>query len=116
MRVLIILTAVSLLVTGCATPPEEHLTKLSLGMSKEQVLDKMGAPDSVKAKGAQEVLVYIHEGTFWTWGHGIRPTREFWVVMTDGKLTQYGQAGDFGTSATPTQNVNLNVKTTSTNP
>lgn len=65
----------------------------------------MGDPTSTKAKDSVETLVYFQGGTFWTWGHSPRPNKEYWVILQGGKVTQYGQAGDFGTSELPTQRV-----------
>lgn len=92
MKIFLILSLICSL--GCATP-NTNLNNLHLGMSKSEVLIVMGNPDSTKAKDNVETLVYIHEGTFWTWGHGIRPTREYWVTLQDGKVSQYGQPADF---------------------
>jgi hypothetical protein len=93
-----------LLSVGCASA-ETKMNHLNLGMTKNEVIEVMGTPDSTKARDNIETLVYIHEGTFWTWGHGVRPTREYWAILKDGKLAQYGLAGDFGSSVKPTEHV-----------
>lgn len=88
---------------GCAAPVEK-ITNVSLGMTKQEVIGTMGPPNSTKAKDSTETLVYIHEGTFWTWGHGVRPTREYWVRLENGKVTQYGQPSDFKIDQTNSNN------------
>lgn len=90
---------------GCSTLPEQKLNQVSLGMNKTEVLTVMGPPTSTKAKDNVETLVYFQGGTFWTWGHTVRPNKEYWVILQSGKVTQYGAAGDFGTSEMPAQHV-----------
>jgi len=89
------------LLAGCASPGKK-LNHLSIGMSKEQVLDIMGTPESTKAMNPREVLVY--SDTERPFGAPARYT-QYWVVLVDGKVFQFGQAGDFGNSSVPTQHV-----------
>lgn len=87
-----LLALILLLVIGCATLPQEKLNHLSLGMTKSEVINVMGSPTSTKAKDNIETLVYFQGGTFWTWGHSVRPNKEYLITLKDGKVTEYGQA------------------------
>ena len=89
--------SILLLNLACATAGQ--LNRVSIGMSKHQVMEEMGYPDSTKAGNGDEVLVYdLHNCSIC----GL--TSEYWVVIQNGRVVQYGRAGDFNTS-TPTQKV-----------
>lgn len=82
---------------------------LSLGMGKQEVLKVMGSPTSVKAKDNEEVLEYL----LWpTWSPSIYDKKQqFWVILKDGRVTQYGNAGDYNTSLPSDRreyNININ--------
>jgi hypothetical protein len=55
-RIGMVLAAV-LLVAGCARTSTQ-LNEISLGMTKQEVLSKLGRPDSVAGQADQEYLVY----------------------------------------------------------
>jgi hypothetical protein len=74
-------------------------------MNKNQVIDVMGDPESTKAQGSTEVLVYSPSSwSMEAWNY----RGEYWVVLQNGKVVQYGKAGDFN-SAMPTNHVILDV-------
>lgn len=89
-RILLALLAAAA-VTACASSAK-RLNRLSLGMSKPQVLDTLGDPDTTKAGDGVEVLEYqMSPDSF-----RVEP---YWVILKDGKVSKYGRAGDFNTSA-----------------
>ena len=95
------LTIVTLVVLGCASTPKKF-NRLSLGMSKGQIIDAIGDPDSTKAGDGVEVLEYeLLEGEIV--GHPV----PYWAIVQDGKLIKYGRAGDFNSSI-PTQRLLIN--------
>jgi hypothetical protein len=81
--------------SGCSTPGYK-MNELELGMSKLQVIKIMGHPVTTKATSGAEVLEY----RVWDGGFGTESTH--WLVMREGKLIQWGRAGDFDTTAPPT--------------
>jgi hypothetical protein len=89
-----ILSIILLFAVGCATAG--RINNVSLGMSKSQVIDVMGIPDHTKAIYGQEVLVYnLYDSAndaFAKFGH------EYWIVIREGGVVQYGRAGDFNSS------------------
>jgi len=97
MKKIIYFFVMALMTSGCVATAA-RTNKLSLGMTKMDVIKAMGDPTSVKAKNNEEVLEYI---LYPTWVPSIYDkSQQFWVVLQDGKVVQYGQAGDFS-SAVP---------------
>lgn len=97
MKYLVIIGLLSL--CACATPINKRLNNLHNGMSKDEVIQVMGEPFSTKSKGSQDVLVYqVHKGH-----------KEYWTILVNGKLTQFGAAGDFD-SAIPAKRIIVEEK------
>jgi hypothetical protein len=65
------------------------MNKLRLGMSKTEVIEAMGQPDSTSASRDIEFLKYhfCSEGLF---------TSEYYVKLQSGRVDAYGRSGDFG--------------------
>lgn len=79
---------------------------INIGMTKEQVIKVMGTPASSKGEFKKEILEYVLYST----GDSARGDREyFWVTLENGKVVQYGKAGDFG-SAMPTDRREYDIK------
>lgn len=94
---------------GCAAT-SARINNLNLGMSKSEVIKIMGSPNATKAKDNTEVLEYLLHpaNTYWT---SITYPEPYWIFIRDGKVTQYGNAGDFGTSMPADRreyNININ--------
>ena len=87
------------LFVGCATTG--GLLKLQLGMTKAQVIDILGEPDaargSMRNKYDQvvEVWEYIKQKQNPTGGLPIVVPAIYWMYFYDGKLVQWGEAGDW---------------------
>lgn len=77
-----------LFVSGCAAS-SKSMNKLQLGMSKSQVVEAIGSPDSTSAYIDVEFLTYRlrSDGLF---------TADYYVRLQNGKVDAFGQAGDFG--------------------
>jgi outer membrane protein assembly factor BamE (lipoprotein component of BamABCDE complex) len=85
-----------LLAAGCAHKSESpqvaghpgHIKQgspalMRVGMTKEELLSKMGPPASVSTEGgAKEVLYYKEERARWNW-------KNVRVVLIDGKVTDF---------------------------
>ena len=90
MRKIVILLVVVILISGCVTPAS-RTNRLSLGMTKSEVIAAMGNPISTKAKAEEgEWLEYWLDVGGWE-------SQRYWVILKDNKVVQYGNAGDFGT-------------------
>lgn len=60
--------------------------KLEEGMSKDDVLRLLGKPDGFRREGTTETLTYSNRlMTGWAWDRS-----DYYVVLTDGKVTAYG--------------------------
>lgn len=73
---------------GCAGS-SKNMNKVRLGMSKTEVIEAMGQPDSTSASRDIEFLKYrfCSEGLF---------TSEYYVKLQSGRVDAYGRSGDFG--------------------
>lgn len=107
---------------GCvaSVPPSSGLKYVKLGMTKEQVAEKIGEPTvargGLKNKFGQTVEVYeyrlalpsddsagqvVGKSVATIFSAGLAASafkgerRDFWLYFHDGKLIQWGQAGDW---------------------
>ena len=103
---LIVLAGV--LLTGCATAT--HLNRVSVGMTKQQVIATMGAPASTRATQGTEYLMYrLSKDSIL----GLQPfPTDYYVRLVNGRVDAYGEMGDFDSTHPPEQklDVDLNVK------
>ena len=91
----LLLTALVLIACATAT----RISKVKIGMSKEEVIVVMGKPVSVSAQGRAEYLNYsLSETDDQAW-YGI--TRPYYVRLIDGRVESFGRAGDFDSTKTP---------------
>lgn len=100
---LIILT---LLFTSCAT--SYKINKINVGMSKSQVISKMGKPKSISANGNVEFLNYKFSETDDDAFLGIYT--DYFVKLVNGTVVNYGRLGDFDSTKDPTININSKSK------
>ncbi len=79
----------------------KKMNNLSLGMTKEQVKANVG--DSYLIRGAV-VNNYNQSVEVWEYDvrkrHSVTKGERYWLYMVDGKLMQWGKAGDWSTEAT----------------
>jgi hypothetical protein len=68
---------------GCAAWTPFH--KISLGMTKAEVLQAVGKPASVSGNGTEEYLWYIPVNKFW---------QRYFVRLEKGRVESYGPVGD----------------------
>lgn len=89
--------AVVVLVTSCATP-SSNLNRLSVGMSKAEVVQILGTPESTRANRAVEFLVFNLRERIARPGEAIAPIgieEKYFVKLIEGKVESYGRLGDF---------------------
>lgn len=80
-------------------------------MTKAEVTEAIGRPDSVSAIEGIEYLIYY-------WGSPKQifadenNLPEYYIKLVDGKVESYGRKGDFGTTMVPEtkQTIDLNIK------
>lgn len=102
-----------ILLAGCATPAK-RMARISLGMSKEQVCQKLGDPTvargAIRNKFDQpvEVLEYrlalpedaganvaFTTATFEIGAFVHRDIKNYWLYFVEDKLVRWGEAGDW---------------------
>jgi hypothetical protein len=87
-RIFILLLVLGLL-AGCATA--RLMNRISLGMTKDEVIKTIGQPGTTKANSnGTQILEYILYNSY----DGLN--EQYWVILKEGKVVQFGRAGDFG--------------------
>ncbi len=96
----------SLILCGCATVPA--FDQVSLGMTKQEVINKLGSPYSVSAKDNIEYLRYqSYQGLV---HNEYSKIEDYYVRLINGKVESYGKVGDFDSAKNPAIDINANVK------
>lgn len=85
---IIILLALSIFVSGCATSAKK-INNLNIGMTKAEVLEAMGEPNYSSGTKDVEILSYklTSDGLF---------SDMYFVRIKNGKVDRFGQQGSFG--------------------
>jgi hypothetical protein len=60
-----LLAGAVLALAACGTMPRERTNDLDVGMSKEQVIAALGAPDSTRVRNGEQCLMYSFWRDFW---------------------------------------------------
>jgi len=113
---LLILVSI-LLVTGCAPKANQmakNMNNAGLGMTKQEVIQAMGEPQTVSATHGVEYLNYklcTVEGNFMN-DYRCKYWESFYVRLKSGKVDAYGKLGDFDSTKVPEtkQTIDVNVK------
>ena len=94
-------------VAGCATAPK--MNRLSLGMTKQQIVSAMGRPDSTSAPGNGVELLYYKLSPQ---GGPIMNliTEDYVVKMVKGEVVSYGKLRELDSTKDPTSNLNNDNK------
>jgi hypothetical protein len=96
MKTTIPILVLAALLGGCAS--SHKMNRLSLGMTKPEVIRAIGKPVSTSARDGVEYLNYRfkeNRDAYWD------TTVPYFVEFRDGKVTAYGRKGDFGTESGP---------------
>ena len=103
---LVVLTGCQAMIYGTAG----RLNDVSVGMTKEQVIQKIGEPTFTKATPDGEFLMYKwmeHVISEWP--------KVYYVLLKDGKVAAYGKEGDFvNTRKNAPAEFNIKNETTTT--
>lgn len=107
--------AVLLLVSAChQSKPPVDLSRVNVGMTKEEAISALGPPDKVAVRGRVEYLQYeAYDDSGWDW-QGRRNFRWFFVRLVDGHVDAFGDKGDFDSTKDPTVHVKIDQTTTTT--
>lgn len=93
-RTCALLLLAALVLAGCRTGAEA-MSRVSLGMTKTQVIATMGSPKSISATGHTEVMHYRLSEYPVGAGRYDRPLSEYVVILRDGRVEAYGRQGEF---------------------
>jgi hypothetical protein len=92
----------AIFIFGCAAP--SVMNKLSVGMTKAEVIQTLGKPYGVSAVDQTENLEYHFNA------YKVFP-EVYWVRLERGKVISFGQPGDWGTADTEEKyRVNLDIE------
>ncbi len=98
---------IALAITGCTTAAK--LNEINIGMSKQQVMQILGAPSSTSAtKGVEYMRYNFYRNTA---GFAGRSHKNYFVKIINGVVESYGQIGDFDSTKTPEtkSTIDLNI-------
>jgi hypothetical protein len=91
------IAALSMWLCGCI-PPSSDMNLISLGMTKQQVIEVMGEPDTTTATYTNEYFNYaLAEGCLVSMTLIRCPLTPYFARFINGKVDAYGRSGDFGT-------------------
>jgi hypothetical protein len=79
---------------GCAGAGSYQRTKnLKIGMTKQEVLETVGVPDSISASRISDTgnIEYLK----YTIIKGLFSTDDYYIKLVDGKVESYGERGEF---------------------
>jgi hypothetical protein len=80
-----------LVLVSCATSPGKNLNKISVGMTKAQVIEAMGQPTSTTAQNGAEVLRYSLNATRALFSVDFD---DYSVRLVEGKVVSYGKTSE----------------------
>ena len=101
---------------GCVSNTDSF-NRISVGMTKDEVVSTIGAPTSTRATGKLEVLVYnlAPSGVKWTVVPAEKATfPEYFVRLIDGRVESFGKMGDFDSTKNPAIDINTKSKVDAT--
>jgi len=85
MRVVAVALTAIFLLTGCSS--SQGLNSIQVGMTKQDVIQVLGSPSSVRAQSGTEVLIYNLYG-----GITANPWyQDYYVQLAQGRVVAYGK-------------------------
>ncbi|MEZ2349449.1 SHOCT domain-containing protein [Caballeronia sp. RCC_10] len=103
-----LLCAVALSLTGCMAMvfgTADQLNKLSVGMTRQEVIQTLGEPKSISSTGDLEYFQYRWVKTVIA-ADGNFP-EDYFVAVRNGRVVSYGKKGDFDSTKLTTQRVEI---------
>ena len=93
MKKLIIFILFSVLLGSCATATVSKMNNVGVGMTKREVLDTMGKPNTSAAKdGAEYLIYYLYETDFAAFSS---LKSDYFIRLVNGVVKSYGKVGYF---------------------
>ena len=104
------ITLIAVVLVGCATP-SKNLNRVSVGMTKTQVIELLGEPQSARATQGVEYLIYRLAEGFSVAGAPHEVRSSYFVGLRNGVVDSYGRLGDFDSTRIPESKhtIDLNV-------
>lgn len=99
---------IAIFLAACAASSAKKLNKVSVGMTKAEVISVMGPPISTAARNGVEYLNYRLATSFFDTDGS--DTYMYFVRLVNGRVDAYGRKGDFGTTTTPEKRIQIEVK------
>ena len=107
----ILLLALVMFLSACSTSnsgfSKPDLSKISVGMTKSEVISTLGKPDDVASDGDVEFLEYGWDSP---WDGKVGFAETYIVRLRDGRVDLTGRKGDFGTVANHAVDINVREK------
>jgi outer membrane protein assembly factor BamE (lipoprotein component of BamABCDE complex) len=91
--------------TGCRSTGEK-MNRVSLGMTKAEVVSTMGSPDSTAANEGAEFMRYSLARA--SWGPEANFRDDYFVKFVNDRVVSYGRVGDFDSTKDASQTINVN--------
>ena len=116
MKISLLIIGFGLIVGGCSTRSDmsAKMNYVSIGMAKKEVINSVGQPQSVSAKGNMEYLNYnlCSRAVADFPEYVCKERNDYYIRVVNGKVESYGKLGDFdSTKITETkQTIDLNIK------
>jgi outer membrane protein assembly factor BamE (lipoprotein component of BamABCDE complex) len=109
-----ILLLVTLFFSSCSHPAfrneiySKDLNRISVGMSKNEVVTIIGEPKYSSAKANSVLYHYsLGEDDYYSWKLRRSPIQDYYVRFVNGRVESYGKLGDFDSTKDPTLNLNI---------
>lgn len=96
-----VLSAV-LILAGCLSRPD--FARINIGMSKEEVIARIGEPRNIAAQSGLEIFTYEGEASY---ADGKLGGEFYYVRFVNGKVESYGNKGDFDSTKNPAMDINI---------
>jgi len=95
-KILILITSLTL--SACVTIIQDIGNKIDIGMTKTEVINKIGEPSSLGSDGQLQYLTYFSFDKRGAWTNAPEQI-EYVIALKDGKVIKFGTAAQiFGTN------------------
>ena len=103
----LIFVLINFVLGGCAAPMATRMSRVSVGMTKAQVMAAIGEPSSVAAERGCEYLNYRLATSFGDFDGS--DTSDYYVRIVNGRVDSYGHRGDFRTTELPQTRTQIEI-------
>ena len=94
MKRLLFISLTIILISGCAST--STLRNLSIGMSKNEVVEILGEPVTTHASDRHYGGIEIWDYIFREHGNPLSKRQRYWVYFKENEVIQWGKEGDWG--------------------